>query len=94
MTWEFDGTEQEPIYSKRSGGVQPLENGNLLIVETDGGRALEVTEAGEVVWEFHTPYRVSGDQEKVAHLYSVKRLEGPPPSWLGLDEHGPSVENR
>ena len=83
LTWEFGGSESDPLYSKRSGGVQPLDNGNLLIVETDGGRALEVTESGDVVWEFHTPYRVGEDRSKIAHLYSLKRLEGPLPSWLG-----------
>ena len=82
LTWEFSGDDADPLYSRRSGGVQPLGNGNLLIVETDGGRALEVTPSGDVVWEFHTPYRVGEAHAEMAHLYSLRRVEEPLPQWL------------
>jgi hypothetical protein len=35
-----------------------LPNGNTLIVESDAGRAFEVTAEGEIVWEFLNPDRM------------------------------------
>ena len=79
---EYTGPASDPLHSKRSGSVQVLPNGNTLVVETDGGRALEVTEDGEVVWEFHSPYRVGEGVEKIAHLYSLERVDEEQTSWL------------
>ena len=75
VTRQYRGPEAEPLYSRRSGRVQVLSNGNLLVVETDGGRALELTGEGEVVWEFRSPYRAGEGGELVANLYSLERLE-------------------
>lgn len=41
-----------PFYTKWSGKWQMLENGNILLTEARAGRALEVTGAGEPVWEW------------------------------------------
>ena len=68
--------------AKRSGRDQMLPNGNTLIVETDRGRALELTEDGRVVWEFHSPYRVRAGGDKVASLYSLERVGVAQTSWL------------
>ncbi|MEE3327942.1 MAG: arylsulfotransferase family protein [Myxococcota bacterium] len=92
VTWEFRGVDSRPLHSRRSGGVQLLGNGNVLIAETDGGRGLEVTREGEVVWEFHSPYRVGEAEEKVAHLYSLKRIEEGFPLWLQSEEGPHSKE--
>jgi hypothetical protein len=86
---EYSGPEAEPLYSRRSGRVQVLPNGNVLIVETDGGRALEVTPAGELVWQYRSPYRAGKNRDLVANLYSLDRvgatqtrwLTSEPPSW-------------
>jgi hypothetical protein len=37
--------------------VQRLKNGNTLITEGHSGRVFEVSRAGEMVWEFISPYR-------------------------------------
>jgi hypothetical protein len=79
---EYTGPKSNPLYSKRSGRVQPLPNGNTLVVETDGGRALEVTEDGEVAWEFRSPYRTSERGDWVAALYSLERVGADKTSWL------------
>ena len=80
VTREYTGPKSEPLYSRRSGRIQVLPNGNTLVVETDGGRALELTDGGEVVWEFRSPYRAS--EGKIAHLYSLKRVDERQASWL------------
>ncbi len=53
-----------------------------VVVETDAGRALELTEDGEVVWEFRSPYRVRERGDKVASLYSLERVGADKTSWL------------
>ena len=81
-TWEYGGSEREPLYSKRSGGVEVLENGNLLIVETDRGRALEVAPDKRVVWEYRSPYRVGEERDRVAGIYSMQRIPESDVAWL------------
>ncbi len=51
--WQFQGTEEEPFFSSIMGRIQLLANGNILVVEPEGGRLFEITvPAGEVVWEY------------------------------------------
>jgi hypothetical protein len=82
---EYTGPEAEPLYSRRSGRVQVLQNGNFLIVETDGGRALEVTPAGELVWQYRSPYRAGENGDRVANLYSLDRVGATQTRWLTHD---------
>ncbi|MGB3315552.1 MAG: arylsulfotransferase family protein [Albidovulum sp.] len=57
------------FYTPYRGKHQKLPNGNLLIAETDAGRAFEVTPAGEVVWSF-----VNGwDAETVGWVLDIGR---------------------
>ncbi|TFH85659.1 hypothetical protein EQG41_16420 [Billgrantia azerbaijanica] len=49
----FMGSGEVPFYSWRRGKHQTLPNGNLLITEAEGGRVLEVSPTGELVWEKH-----------------------------------------
>jgi hypothetical protein len=79
---EYSGPEAEPLYSRRSGRVQVLPNGNVLIVETDGGRALEVTPADELVWQYQSPYRAGKNGDLVANLYSLDRVDATQTRWL------------
>jgi hypothetical protein len=53
-----------------------------LVIETDGGRALEVTREGEVVWEFRSPYRAGKRGDRVANLYSLDRVDAKQTGWL------------
>jgi hypothetical protein len=79
---DYPGPVSEPLHSRRSGSVQLLANGNTLVVESDGGRALELAENGEVVWEFRSPHRVGERKDKVAILYSLERVGADQTSWL------------
>jgi len=65
----------DALYSETQGAVQGLPIGNLLIVESNGGRALEVTPDRRIVWEWESPHRTLVDgKELVATLYSVTRV--------------------
>ncbi|WP_170763200.1 arylsulfotransferase family protein [Ruegeria lacuscaerulensis] len=56
VTTVFGGSGEEPFYSHFRGKHQVLANGNILLAETDAGRAFEVTPDGKVVWEVINSY--------------------------------------
>ena len=74
VAWEFRGTKEHPLFSSLMGANQRLPNGNTLITESDFGRALEVTQGGEVVWEFTSPHTTGEQDEFVAVIPDVTRL--------------------
>ena len=72
--WRYQGSSKQPLFSSCCGTVQRLPNGNTLITETNGGRALEVDPAKRTVWEFHNPHTAGNDGEYVAVLMDLVRL--------------------
>ena len=74
VAWSFKHSRGEPLHSRTCGTARRLPGGNTLITESDGGRALEVTSGGEVVWEFTSPHRVGAGGERIATLFEVVRL--------------------
>ena len=62
------------LYSEYCSSADRLPNGNTLITETIGGRCIEVTPEGEIVWEFLNP----GHHFFRAHRY--------PYDWFPLKE--------
>ena len=61
--------ERNTFYTPYRGKHQILENGNVLITETDAGRAFEVTPDGDVVWSFVNEW----DDEQVGWLMKATR---------------------
>ncbi|ESR22706.1 arylsulfotransferase family protein [Lutibaculum baratangense] len=57
IVWEYGGTPDDPLDSMIRSSQQALANGNTLITESSGGRLLEVTRQGEIVWEYVNPVR-------------------------------------
>jgi hypothetical protein len=57
--WVYRGDPPSDLFSPIISGATRLPNGNTMICEGTGGRFLEVTKAGDVVWEYRNPY--SGD---------------------------------
>ena len=56
--WEYKGTSPDHLFdSWIRGAQQRLPNGNTLITESQRGRLLEVTPAGEIAWEYYNPDR-------------------------------------
>jgi len=75
VVWSYEDSEEHAFFTETCGTVQRLENGNTLITESDPGRAFEITPEGETVWEFHNPNRAGENDEFVATLFEVERLE-------------------
>lgn len=48
----FEGTKKHPFFTDIMGKQELLANGNRLLTEATGGRALEIDAAGRPVWEY------------------------------------------
>ena len=66
----FEGSPGKPFYTDIGGKHQWLPNGNLLITESHMGRAFEINQAGEIVWEYINYV----DEGIVGTVYQVQRL--------------------
>lgn len=53
--WEYKGDPPWSFFSPHISGAQRLESGNTLICEGQWGRIFEVTNEGEIVWEYINP---------------------------------------
>ncbi len=62
-------TEEAPFYTPYRGKHEVLANGDILIAETDAGRAFEVTPGGEVVWSFINGW----DTDQTAWILDIGR---------------------
>jgi hypothetical protein len=60
IVWQYHSKHGNSFFSYRQGAVQRLPNGNTLITSTHGGHFIEVTPAGEPVWEFVSPVLPKG----------------------------------
>lgn len=84
--WSYGARRSEDLFSKSSGSSQRLPNGNTLITESDNGRAIEVTPANEIVWEFINPARAGPHNELIATVSELLRIWQPERlAWLEGD---------
>jgi hypothetical protein len=56
VAWTYQDRPVTNFFSPRMGNAQRLPNGNTLINEASFGRFFEVTEDGEIVWEYVNPF--------------------------------------
>ncbi len=54
-TWTYTAVPDTAFFSPNISGCQRLPNGNTLICEGAVGRFFEVTDAGEIVWQYINP---------------------------------------
>lgn len=76
VVWQYD----KGFYSRIISGVQRLPNGNTLITEGTSGRLIEVTAAGEVVWEFISPIN-----EENRYLFRARKYAADHPGFVGKE---------
>jgi hypothetical protein len=89
IVWRYEGSDEQPFWSNVRGDQERLPNGNTLITESEGGRLLEITLDGEIVWEFVNPIRA--DDDKVVSIISSGQRIDPAslePSFRALIEQG------
>jgi arylsulfotransferase ASST len=92
VVWLYEGNEEHPFYSMTCGTCQRLPNGNTLITETDSGRAFEVMPDKEIVWEYISPERAGPENELIASLLHVERVEPEYVKWLSSRQEQKPVE--
>lgn len=73
VVWEYKGDPPSSFNSDYRGSNLRMPNGNVLIAESDTGRAFEVTREGEVVWEFFSP-EIRVKKKKRGTFYRFDRL--------------------
>ncbi len=75
IVWQYAGTADSPLESAIRSSQQRLPNGNTLITESSGGRILEVTREGDLVWEFINPLRGGEQDEQIPIICWAQRLD-------------------
>ncbi len=75
IVWNYSGSEKHPFESSIRSAQQRLVNGNTLITESNGGRLLEVTAQGDVVWEYINPVRGGKDDKMIPVLSWAQRID-------------------
>ena len=89
IVWAFEGNEKYKLRSWIMGGAQRLRNGNTFICGGQYGHLYEVTEDGDVVWEYIIPLSEKGIQQKVKGenitVYNVRRYASDFPGFKGRD---------
>lgn len=73
IVWEYKSEPVEEFYSFRAGASQRLPNGNTLITNSYSGQVFEVTEHGDIVWEFYNPEIKKTDAQRSA-IYRMMRF--------------------
>jgi hypothetical protein len=65
VVWKYGSTSNLTLFSHFGSSAQRLPNGNTLICSTTEGYMVEVTSAGQVVWEYICPVTGSGIAEVI-----------------------------
>ena len=54
IVWQYQGTDAEPMYASFGGKVQLLPNGNVLTLEPEAGRVIEIAREDDnrLVWDY------------------------------------------
>jgi hypothetical protein len=89
IVWAFEGKDRYALKSWLMGGAQRLSNGNTLICGGQHGHLYEVTESGDVVWEYIMPLSKNGIRQQVTGenitVYNVRRYSRDYPGLAGKD---------
>lgn len=84
IVWSYSGDEEKPLDSPIRASQEKLANGNTLITESSGGRLLEVTADGRIVWEYVNPIRGGEGDAMIPVVSWAQRIPGDflPPAFL------------
>lgn len=83
IVWSYEDGPEHSLFSRTCGAAQRLPGGNTLIVESDNGRALEVTPDGRIAWEYRNPQRAGRNGELIAAILDMTALPADfPLAWL------------
>jgi len=76
ILWSFQGSRAVPFYTSIQGNQQFLENGNLLIVESEGGRVFELdNENKNIIWEFRNILKQGANRNLLGRVTYAQRVK-------------------
>jgi hypothetical protein len=75
VLWSYEGTQANGFFSSFLGSALRLPNRNTLITESTAGRSFELTPEKKIVWEFRNPRRAGKDEELIAVICEMIRLD-------------------
>ena len=82
IVWQYAGTAADPLNSAIRSYTQRLGTGDTLITESNGGRMLEVTPGGEIVWQYVNPVRGGKDGMLIPIICKGQRFAADAPRVL------------
>jgi hypothetical protein len=77
IKWEYRADPPEKFHSPYWGSVQRMPNGNTLITNSEHGQVFEVTEKGEIVWNYFNPEIMNDMRKKIYRMirYPAEMIE-------------------
>jgi hypothetical protein len=86
IVWRYEGQPSHQFFSDHVSGASQLSTGNVLICEGTSGRVFEVTQRGEVVWEWINPFANTNSRGGPSvSLYRAHRYDLDHPALAGRD---------
>lgn len=89
----YGAAPDQHMYTNSRGKHQTLENGNVLVTETQAGRIFEIDDRGDVVWEFINRF----DEDNVAFVNEARRYPEDyftVENWACSSQAGAQLEDR
>lgn len=83
IAWSYVAPRKTDFFSSHISGAMPLSEGRFLVCEGDDGRVFQVNRAGELLWEYRSPFQgEAGRGEPPRGRRGPGRGEGPPAGGL------------
>lgn len=88
VVWQYRGQPAITFSSPSISGVHRMANGNTFICEGQHGRLFEVTQAGEIVWEYISPiYNDNPQMGKTNQIFRARKYANGDPTLNRLFEN-------
>lgn len=75
IVWNWTAQPPESFFCPLAGGCERLPNGNLLVTNSTGGGAFELTMDGQIVWQLTLPVSVYGATTGRVSIYRMSAVE-------------------
>ena len=83
-SWIYKGAAPNSFFSRECGSNQYLPNGNILITESDRGKAFELSPELTIVWKYINTAQVGDNNEFISSIFEMIRVEPDyVEGWLG-----------
>lgn len=74
VVWSWAADPPESFFCPLAGGCELLANGNLLVTDSNGGGAFELTMDGRIAWQLTLPVEVYGRDRGRVSIYRMSAV--------------------